>query len=67
MVDGGSYDLNLPFVCPHLAPPAAFRASFRLLFPKPPPALRGEGVLFDEDAAPTEVRSAINARASQGS
>jgi hypothetical protein len=67
VVDGSSYDLNLPVVCPHLAPPAAFRASFRLSFPKHLPPLRGKGFLFDEDATPTEVRSTIDARASQGS
>jgi hypothetical protein len=67
VVDEGSYDLNLPVVCPHLAPPASFRASFCLSFPKPPLALLGKGFLFDEDAAPTEDRSTIDARASQGS
>jgi hypothetical protein len=66
-VDGGYYDLNLPLVCPHLAPPASFRASLRLSFPNTPLALRRKGVVFDADVSPTEVRSAIDACASQGS
>ncbi len=59
-MEGDSYDLNLPF-----APPYSPARPFSRFFRKPASALRGKGVLFDEYAAPTEVRPAIDAGASQ--